>query len=115
MTGIPVGFRKRVEGGPMFKTIVVLLLVYTLLVVTSTLAFANDAPQRELVKVIHIVKSGETLDEIARFYLPPDREFKEFREGIYELNYDKLKDRPVYEVRKGDYLNIQFWAVISYD
>jgi hypothetical protein len=115
MTGIPVGFRKRVEGGPMFKTIVVLLLVYTLLVVTSTLAFANDAPQRELVKVIHIVKSGETLDEIANFYLPPDREFKEFREGIYELNYDKLKDRPVYEVRKGDFLDIQFWAILSYD
>lgn len=62
-----------------------------------------------LVQDIHQVIEGETLDSIARDYMKKntygDREFKEFREGIIELN--GLHGQ---EVVPGQKLRINYWV-----
>lgn len=84
-------------------TILVLIAVVLCLHVGTALA-------KELVCVSHTVQSGETLDSVAHKYITADREFKEFREGIYELNYEEVfKGRPPYEVHTGDLLQINYW------
>lgn len=58
--------------------------------------------------VAYTVSEGDTLDIIARKYLPADRgdsdrAFAEFKEGIYEYNYEMVFiHRLPYEVREGD-------------
>ena len=65
--------------------------------------------------VAYTVSEGDTLDIIAQKYLPADRvesdrEFAEFKEGIYEYNYEMVFiHRLPYEVREGDCLLITLW------
>lgn len=111
--GLPVGLRSAVKHcGSTF----IIISIITVIVWALIWTIAEASPERELVRVGHEVKAGETLDTITRFYLPPDREFLEFREGIYQLNYERVfEGRGSYEVHEKDYLIIQFWAVIDYD
>ena len=62
-----------------------------------------------LIQDVHCVQKGETLDSITRDYMKKntygDREFKEFREGIIELN--GLHGE---EVVPGQKLRINYWV-----
>lgn len=60
--------------------------------------------------VTHTVEAGETLTSIASKYITPDREIREFREGIVELNYDEVfSGRKPPEVIAGDVIKVSFW------
>jgi LysM domain. len=83
------------------------------------LAIANcgntEAPKGHLVSEFYIVKSGDTLDEIASKFIAKSsvrRDIREFREGIIELNYDNVfKDRyPHGAIYAGDHLQINYWV-----
>ena len=70
---------------------------------------------KKFTTVSYTVSAGDTMDSIAQTYLPSDRgdserAFKEFKEGIFEYNYERVfVHRPPYEVREGDCLYITFW------
>ena len=76
-----------------------------ILVVTLVMTFVVNWV---LIQDIHQVMEGETLDSITRDYMKKnkygDREFKEFREGIIELN--NLHG----EVVPGQKLRINYWV-----
>jgi len=83
-------------------------------IVALLLSFGS-VEAREYKIIAYTVEANDTMDSIARTYLPSDRgasleAFAEFREGIFEYNYDRLfSDRIPYEVRAGDFLYITFW------
>jgi hypothetical protein len=86
-----------------------------LALIAATLLSCSPAEAKEFTTVAFTVGAGDTMDSIAQTYLPPDRgnsyqAFAEFREGIYEYNYDRVfLDRDPYEVRVGDCLLITLW------
>lgn len=74
----------------------------------------------EKITLGHIVQKGDTLDSIAKKYIKPElannpKAVAEFKEGIYELNYEDLRGRPRYQVKEGDFLRINIFAEIDYD
>ena len=84
------------------------------MIVTMLIGCASVSAQ-EPVTLEYTVVAGDTLDTIAKSYLPSSwgeshQAFAEFREGIFEYNYDRVfVDRNSYEVREGDCLLILFW------
>ena len=93
------------------------LIIALVLVCMVGLSQCGSAEQpKQLVQITHIVATGETLHGIAEQYCPPDRYILEFREGIYELNYDTVfHPRELQGVAKmtvfpGDRLQINFWV-----
>jgi len=83
-------------------------------IVALLLSFGS-VEAREYKILAYTVNANDTMDSIARTYLPSDQgasleAFAEFREGIFEYNYDRVFiDRIPYEVRAGDCLYITFW------
>lgn len=69
-----------------------------------------SAPKWVLIHDVHYVMNGETLDEITEAYMKKNtygpREFKEFREGIIELNNLRGKE----ELHTGQELKINYWV-----
>lgn len=86
-----------------------------LVLITAILMSCSSVEAKEYTMVSYTVVTGDTMDSIARTYLPPDRgkswrAFAEFKEGIFEYNFDKVFiHRKPYEVRVGDCLLITFW------
>lgn len=83
--------------------------------VVVALMSCNPVEAKMYTTVVYHVGAGDTLDNIAQRYLPSDRgpswrAFAEFKEGIFEYNYDQvfIHRRP-YDVREGDRLLITFW------
>jgi len=90
-------------------------LLATLLVLTFMCWNTVEAGELKLTTVEYTVVAGETLDNIAKLFVPSEwgsshRAFAVFKEGIYEYNYDKVFiNRDPYEVKAGDMLMIVFW------
>ena len=67
-------------------------------------------PQWVLIHDVHYVMDDEDLDSITRVYMKKNtyghREFKEFREGIIELNGLRGKTK----LHAGQELNINYWV-----
>ena len=86
-----------------------------LALIVTTLLSCSSVEAKEYTTVVYTVGAGDTLNSIAQTYLPPDRgsswqAFAEFKEGIFEYNYDKVfVNREPYEVRLGDSLLITSW------
>lgn len=86
-----------------------------LVLITATLMSCSSVEAKEYTTVSYTVVAGDTMDSIARTYLPLDRgkswrAFAEFKEGIFEYNFDKVFiHRKPYEIRVGDSLLITFW------
>ncbi|SDD39389.1 LysM peptidoglycan-binding domain-containing protein [Sporomusa acidovorans] len=89
--------------------------VMGLMILLAIASYGNSEPPKgHLVSEFYIVKSGDTLDEIASKFIAKSsvrRDIREFREGIIELNYDKVfKDRyPYGTIYAGDHLQINYW------
>jgi len=81
----------------------------------TMLIVSGSASAQEPVTVEYSVAAGDTLDMIAKLYLPSSwgeshQAFAEFREGIFEYNFERVfVDRKPYEVREGDCLLILLW------
>jgi len=64
-----------------------------------------------LYSEVHEVTSEETLNDIVNEYISDNCRPQEFKEGIIEINYDKIfKERKTKEVKKGDVLQINYWV-----
>lgn len=93
----------------MFKWLFGISLLMTMLIGMGPVS------ARELKTFEYTVVAGDTIDTIARSYLPAgwgesSQAFAEFREGIFEYNFERIFfDRKSYEVREGDCLKILFW------
>lgn len=76
---------------------------------------SGSVSAQELVTIEYSVAAGDTMDSIAKSYLPASwgdshQAFAEFKEGIFEYNFERVfVDRKPYEVREGDCLLILFW------
>lgn len=70
----------------------------------------DTLPKWVLIHDVHYVTDGETLDEITKAYMAKNtygpRDFKEFREGIIELNGLRGKT----DLHAGQELNINYWV-----
>ena len=94
------------EYGRIHAGIFFLTLLATMLTGISPLA------AQEATIIEYTVGIGDTLDTIAREFLPhswgdSNQAFAEFREGIFEYNFDRIFwGRKPYEVREGDCLLI---------
>ena len=79
----------------------------------------QDTRSKELIRVTHIVHSGETINGIAAEYCPPDYSYTERRQFEYDIintwNKELFKRRIPGEIYPGDHLLIQFYGVISVD
>lgn len=84
-----------------------IILTAVAIFVLTTNCFASSY---ELVEAVHITAVNESLDDIAKIYMQKntyaEREFKEFRSGIIELN-PWLLDRGL---KAGDELRINYWT-----
>ncbi|TWH45921.1 hypothetical protein [Sporomusa sp. KB1] len=96
------------------------VLILALLTLTLVSCGANYEPQKkELVIVNHVVVDGENLWNVAAQYITPDRDIREFMEGIYELNYDRVfgereqNGMPRKSVFPGDTLEIRYWKSVD--
>lgn len=71
-------------------------------------------PAGTLVTETYFVKPGDTLWTIAEQYIQKNtdgpRDIREFYQGIIEINYDLLKDRPPGLILPGDKLQINYWV-----
>lgn len=95
------------------KFIMVVLLIATVVLSgfnTSEAAEVGDALKWVLIHDVHYVTDGETLDEITKAYMAKNtygpRDFKEFREGIIELNGLRGKT----DLHAGQELRINYWV-----
>ena len=97
------------------KIILAVMLVAATVVLsgfsTSEAAEVGDTlPKWVLIHDVHYVTDGETLDEITKAYMAKNtygpRDFKEFREGIIELNGLRGKT----DLHAGQELNINYWV-----
>lgn len=77
---------------------------------TSEATEGDATPKWVLIHDVHYVTDGETLDEITKAYMAKNtygpRDFKEFREGIIELNGIRGKT----ELHIGQELRINYWV-----
>ena len=89
--------------------------ILLLALIAATLMGCSNVEALEFTTIYYNVVAGDTMDSIARTYLPPDRgdsyrAYAEFREGIFEFNFDRVFiDRKPYEVHVGDCLLINYW------
>ena len=96
------------------KFIMVVMLVAATVVLsgfsTSEATEGDATPKWVLIHDVHYVMDGETLDEITKAYMAKNtygpRDFKEFREGIIELNGLRGKT----DLHAGQELNINYWV-----
>ena len=97
------------------KIILAVMLVAATVVLggfsTSEATEVGDTlPKWVLIHDVHYVTDGETLDEITKAYMAKNtyglRNFKEFREGIIELNGLRGKTK----LYAGQELNINYWV-----
>lgn len=95
-------------------------LIIALLALALVSCGANyEPPKKEMVVITHVVVDGETLWGVAGKYITPDRDIREFIEGIYELNYDRVflnreqNGVPRKMVFPGDELEIRYWKSID--
>lgn len=95
----------------MLKKIILAVMLVAATVILSGFSTSEAAmPKWVLIHDVHYVMDGETLDQIARDYMAKNtygpREFKEFREGIIELNNLRGKT----ELHTGQELSINYWV-----
>jgi hypothetical protein len=100
-------------------------IVIVILLILLGLAAYGCACPKEKITVMHIVREGETLQEIGKFYADPSikdpRYLLEFTEGVYAENYETVfmqrehRGVAARTVFPGDRLLITFWAVVDYD
>ena len=99
----------------MKKLFIAALVLSALIVssVNSTEAAEVDHRAWTLVQVSYEVQQGDTLDSVTEMYMKKNsygkREFKEFREGIKQLN-DWLLER---DMKEGDVLRINYWEKVK--
>ncbi|SDD88562.1 LysM peptidoglycan-binding domain-containing protein [Sporomusa acidovorans] len=90
------------------------------LIVVGVIALAvascgnTEPPKGHLVSETYTVISGDTLDKIAYRYIVKSsvcRDIREFREGIIELNWDRVFNGryPHGAIYAGDRLQINYW------
>lgn len=131
MSGLPKKLQNSNTSSVFRVATIAILVMIFFISFCLAYAFAFAAPanekehptggQKELVQLGHFVQKGETLDDIAKLYCPPEQAkhakgLAEFKEGIYEYNYEKVfYARPKYEVRPGDFLTICLFVVVDYD
>jgi len=89
-------------------------LVLAGLIAAAVASCGNAELKGHLVSETYIVKSGDTLTDISYQFMKKSsvkRDIREFREGIIELNYDRVfKDRyPHGLIIAGDHLQINYW------
>lgn len=90
----------------MYRNMLTCIIICVIVLLTSMSAVSA----KTYYVVTHTVEEGETLTGIAYKYITPDREIREFREGIVELNYDEIfNDRNPPEVVAGDVIRVSFW------
>lgn len=92
-------------------------LIIAALVAAAVASCGNsaDTARGELKSEVYIVKSGDTLDNIAYEFLSKStvrRDVREFREGIIEFNWDTVFcDRQPYgQIYPGDRLTINYYV-----
>jgi hypothetical protein len=86
------------------------MLTCAVICVIVLLTSMNAVSAKTYYVVTHTVEQGETLTSIASKYITPDREIREFREGIVELNYGEVFcGRKPPEVIPGDAIKVSFW------
>ncbi len=99
----------------MKKLFIAVFVLFALMVsgVNSTEAAEVDRRAWTLVQVSYEVQQGDTLDSVTEMYLKKNtygnREFKEFREGIKQLN-EWLLER---DMKAGDVLRINYWEKVE--
>lgn len=85
----------------------IILMVIALVIGYSSICFAGSY---KLIQDKYVVQMGDSLDSITLVYMSKNtygqREFKEFREGIMELN-PWLLER---DVHVGDEIRINYWV-----
>ena len=83
----------------------ILLGVFVIMCLSCT----SFAEPWKLIEDEHMIQEGETLDSIAADYIKLNtygqRELREFKSGIIELNYSVLKDGLV----PGTIIQINYW------
>lgn len=89
-------------------------LVLAGLIAAAVASCGNAELKGHLVSETYTVKSGDTLTAISYQFMKKSsvkRDIREFREGIIELNYDRIfKDRyPHGLIIAGDRLQINYW------
>lgn len=89
-------------------------LVLAGLIIAAAASYGNAELKGHLVSEMYTVKSGDTLTDISYQFMKKSsvkRDIREFREGIIELNYDRIfKDRyPHGLIIAGDQLEINYW------
>lgn len=92
-------------------------LIVAILIAAAVASCGNiaDTTQGELKAEVYVVKSGDTLDNIAYEFMRKStvrRDIREFREGIIELNWDTVfYDRQPYGlIHPGDRLTINYYV-----
>lgn len=98
----------------MLKKFVLVAVLVVVFLVSFVYGLVNASVPGEkaylLVTENYTVQDNDTLDSITKHYIVKNtygkREFKEFRDGIIELNYNIFKER---NIRKGDNLVINYW------
>lgn len=94
------------------KFVLVAMLIATSITLSgfSEAAEGGTTPKWVLIHDVHYVTDGEDLDSITRVYMKKNtyghREFKEFREGIIELNGLRGKTK----LHTGQELRINYWV-----
>ena len=93
----------------MLKKIILAVMLVAATVILSGFSEAAEEPKWVLIHDVHYVMNGEDLDQITRVYMKKNtygpRGFKEFREGIIELNGLRGKT-----VSPGQELSINYWV-----
>lgn len=91
------------------------MLVFFVIVMLASCGSMNEPTANgRLVTEVYIVRSGDTLWNIAAKYMAKNtygpREIREFYHGIIELNYDNVfADRVPGMIIPGDRLQINYW------
>ena len=88
----------------------IILMVMVLVIGYSSICFAGSY---KLVQDKYVVQIGDSLDSITLVYMSKNtygqREFKEFREGIMEIN-SWLMTRAL---KQGDIIRINYWEKVN--
>jgi hypothetical protein len=94
-----------------YKVYLIILIIIGILMINN-ICFSCQKYEWKNVIEIHVVQNNETLDDIANMYMSDNVQFAEFKEGIIEINYDKVfKGRiPRDKVVNGDILQINHWV-----
>ena len=98
----------------MLKKFIMVVMLLAATVVFSGFSTSEAAEVGDtkwvLIHDVHYVTDGATLDEITKAYMAKNtygpRDFKEFREGIIELNGLRGKT----DLHAGQELNINYWV-----